>query len=366
MILLKEIVGIFDSIAPNSLQESYDNSGILVGNPNSIVTKALLSLDCVESVVDEAIEKNCDLIVAHHPIVFKGLKSLTGRNYVERTVIKAIQNNIAIFACHTNLDNVLQYGVNQKIAKKLELSNIKILDPKKQQVIKLIVYCPEKYAEKIRQTLFESGAGNIGNYSHCSFNSNGLGTFMGNQSAQPFAGKIGVEHKEAETKIEVVVNAYQLHSVVNSLKTAHPYEEVAYDVFENQINNSNFGSGVVGELEQELSQHEFLGWLKKKMETGPIAYTKSNKEKIKTVAVCGGSGSFLIPVARGMADAFVTADIKYHDFFEAEENLMLCDIGHFESEKFTIEIFKEVLSEKLPNFAAIFSTNNSNPRYWYL
>lgn len=358
---LKEIVKVLEDLAPPVLQESYDNSGLLVGNPEWIVTSAMVCLDSTEDVVEEAIQKGCNLIVAHHPIVFGGLKRFNGSNYIERTIIKAIKNDIAIYAIHTNLDNVI-HGVNGKIAEKLELKSCKILSVKKQSLTKLVVYCPTSHAAGLRETLFEAGAGKIGNYDESSFNSEGVGTFRANESAQPFVGNINEQHQEPETKIEVVVPNHLLSKVIPAMVKTHPYEEVAYDLFAMENTNPNIGSGIVGELNNPMSPEDFLSHLKEKMNLKSVRLTKSTSAKISKVAVCGGSGSFLLNDAiRSGADVFVSADFKYHQFFDADGKIQIADIGHYESEQYTMQLLAEYLSGKFPKFAVHFTTVNTNP-----
>jgi len=311
---IADIIQHLESIAPTAYQESYDNARLITGNSNWICTGVLTSLDCIECIVEEAIEKKCNLIVAHHPIVFSGLKSITGKNYIERTLIKAIKNDVAIYAIHTNLDNV-QQGVNKMIADKLQLKHQKILAPKKQLLKKLYTFCPNKNAEEVRQALFAAGAGQIGNYSQCSFNLEGTGTFQGNENAQPFVGKTGKQHQEKETKIEVIFPAYLQGEIVHALLKEHPYEMVAYDVIQLENEHPQVGSGMVGILEKSINFLTFLEQVKRTFNSGNIRYTQPHISEIKTVAVCGGSGSFLLNAAKAhKADIFITADYKYHQF----------------------------------------------------
>lgn len=359
--LIRDIISEIEQFAPPSYQESYDNSGLLVGNKESKITGVLLSLDCTEEVIDEAIKLKCNLIVAHHPIIFGGLKRLTGANYVERTVIKAIQNNIAIYACHTNLDNV-KHGVNAKIAEKLGLTNLKILSPKKQLLKKLVTYVPATHLEKVRESLFEAGAGNIGNYDNCSFNISGTGTFRGNENSNPFIGEKGKISFENETRIEVIFEAINESRILKNLLTNHPYEEVAFDVYPLENTYQNVGSGMTGEFEKALSETEFLNLLKKAFGLKILKHTPLLNKPIKKVAFCGGSGAFLIKNAiNSGSDAYVSGDIKYHEFFDAESRILIADTGHFENEQFTPEIFYELIQKKFTIFATYLSKVNTNP-----
>lgn len=366
MTCIKDIVSHLESIAPPHLQESYDNSGLLTGNGDDKVKKILVCLDCTEAVIDEAIAKKCNLVISHHPIIFKGLKKLTGKDYVERTVIKALKNDIAIYAIHTNLDNVLTNGVNSKIAEKINLSNLKILRNAESQIAKILTYVPHDFADDVRNALFAAGAGNIGNYDSCSFSSEGKGSFRGNENSNPFKGKKGKLHFENETKIETVFPYFLKNNIILALLNSHPYEEVAYDIFMMQNSWNNVGSGITGELAKPMKISDFLKMLKKNMKAEVVKFTPCDKE-IKKVAVCGGSGSFLLKdaIAAG-ADAFVTADFKYHEFFDCENRILICDIGHYESEQFTSELIIEIIKNKFPNFAPVLTETNTNPvKYFY-
>lgn len=367
MTTVKDIISHLESIAPLHLQESYDNCGLLTGNANDRVSNILVTLDCTEEIIDEAVSKNCNLIISHHPIIFTGLKKLIGSNYIERSVIKALKNDISIYAIHTNLDNVLVNGVNSKIAEKLNLKNIQILRKSQLKLAKLVTYVPIEYTEKVRDALFNAGAGNIGNYSNCSFNSNGEGTFKGNDISNPFIGEKNKLHFENETRIETVFPIYLKNKIIDELTKIHPYEEVAYDIYMLQNENAMTGSGILGELEFELNKNEFLHIIKQNMGAEVIKFTECNKSKIKKVAICGGAGSFLLSDAiANEADAFITADFKYHEFFNSENRIMICDIGHFESEHFTSELIIEIIKNKFPTFAPVFTETNTNPvKYFY-
>lgn len=357
---ITDVIRAIEEYAPLSYQESYDNAGLIVGDKNNIVSGVLICLDSTEEVVQEAIDKKCNLIVAHHPIVFSGLKKITGKTYIERTVIKAIQHDVAIYAAHTNLDNVLG-GVNFKIAEKLGLKNVQILSKKNQLLNKLVVFCPSSHVNQIREELFRSGAGAIGNYSECSFNTVGQGTFKASEQATPFVGEKKKLHVEDEVKIEVVVESFLIKRVVENMLKVHPYEEVAYDIFEMQ-NTHQVGSGVVGDLAIPMDEIQFLNQLQKVFVAKGIRYTALKKSPIKRVVLCGGSGSFLLNDAiTAGADIFISADFKYHQFFDADGRIIIADIGHYESEQYTKEIFYELLTKKITNFAVHLSEINTNP-----
>ncbi len=362
---LNEIISQLEQLAPPALQESYDNARLITGYPNMTITGVLTTLDCTEDVVEEALSKNCNLIVAHHPIIFGGLKSLTGKNYVERTVIKAIKNDVAIYAIHTNLDNVWQ-GVNRRIGDRLGIENIEILAPKKETLQKLFTFVPSAQLEEVRQALFEAGAGHIGDYDQCSFGQEGTGTFRGLEGTQPFTGTPGQLHSEKETKLEVVYPSFLKSRVIRSLMKAHPYEEVAYDIVNLANEHQRVGSGMIGTLKQPMPEREFLNHVAKHMKVTSIRHTPLLEKPIETVAWCGGAGSFLrgIAMARG-ADVFITGDFKYHEFFDADGKMVILDIGHFESEQFTPDLLAEFLLEKFPTFAVLLSEVKTNPVHYF-
>ncbi|MCC6372800.1 MAG: Nif3-like dinuclear metal center hexameric protein [Bacteroidia bacterium] len=356
-----EILKELEAFAPLSLQEEYDNCGLLTGQRNDEVSGALLCLDCTEEVVDEAIALGINLVIAHHPIIFKGLKKINGSNYIERTIIKAIKYNIAIYACHTNLDNV-KAGVNQKIGEKLGLTNLHILAPKSGLLKKLITYVPVKQHQQVLDALFAAGAGHIGNYSHCSFNTSGTGTFQGQEGTNPFIGKPNELSTEPEIKIETIFESYNETNIISALMQSHPYEEVAFDVFQLTNKHNAIGSGMIGQLVEPMEEETFLKLVKSVFMVPSIRHTKKTGKTIKKVAVCGGSGSFLLKNALSAGvDAYVTADVKYHEFFDAENKLLLIDTGHFESEQFTPEIFYDIIKKKFNTFAVHLSKINTNP-----
>ena len=358
---IKEVADYLESIAPKALQESYDNSGLIVGNPNDEVHGVLVTLDCTEEVVEEAITKGASLIIAHHPIVFKGLKKFTGSNYVERTVIKAIQSNVAIYAIHTNLDHVLE-GVNGRIADKLSLHNRQILSPKSGQLTKLVTFVPPESVDSVLDAIHEAGAGHIGNYSECSYYGEGKGSYRPNDAAEPTVGKAGEKSTVQEARVEVILPSHQQSEVLEALLATHPYDEVAYYFTTLENMNDQVGAGLLGELAEPLTGQEFLQFLKESMSLEVIKYTALPTTPIKTVAICGGAGSFLLPMALSKkADAFVSADFKYHEFFDAENKLVICDIGHYESEIYTKDLLYDLLTKNFTNFAVNLSEFVTNP-----
>lgn len=359
--LLRDVISYLESVAPPAYQESYDNAQLLVGNPEDKVTGVLCALDVTEEVVAEAVNRGCNVIVAHHPIIFKGLKSLTGKNYVERTVIQAIRSHVAIYAIHTNLDHVI-HGVNAKIAEKIGLKNLQILSPKKEILTKLVTFAPQSDTEKIRNSLFEAGAGIIRDYKNCSFRVAGRGTFLPMENANPAVGQVGKLEEELENRIEVMFPTHLQGKIVAALKQSHPYEEVAYYLHQIVNENQEVGAGMVGEMEVEMEENDFFVHLKQQMDLQLVKHTRFLGRPIKRVALCGGAGIFLLGNAkRSGADVFITSDVKYHEFFDADEHLVLADIGHYESEFFTKELLMDILSQKFSNIALYLSNVVTNP-----
>ena len=362
---IKEITAQLENIAPLSLQESYDNAGLLTGNADWECAGILVTLDATEEIVKEAVEKKCNLIVAHHPIIFGGLKKITGKTYVERTVISAIKNDIAIYAVHTNLDNVIK-GVNGKMADMLGLVNRQILAPQKNVLKKLVVFVPVPHAEKVRDAIFCAGAGLISNYSECSFNTAGEGTFKPGEGTSPFIGEQGKRHTENEIKVEVIFHSWLEQAIIKAVFAAHPYEEVAYDIIPLDNTLDNTGSGLIGELPQAMGETDFLLLIKNAFKLQAIKHTGFTGKQVKKVVLCGGAGSFLIKaaVASG-ADFYITSDVKYHEFFDAENSLVIADIGHYESEQYTIGLLFDILKEKSPTFAVLKTEINTNPVHYF-
>lgn len=350
---IHDLARALEAQAPLAYQESYDNAGLQCGNPQMEITGVLIALDCTPAVVAEALRRGCNVVVAHHPVVFRPLKRLTGANEVEQTLIQAIKNDVAIYAAHTNLDNV-KHGVNRKLADQLGLRNLRILDPKTGTLAKLITYVPASHTETVLQALYAVGAGQIGDYSECSFRTDGTGTFTPGTGTSPFLGQPGQPETAAEQRVEVLLPLHLQRAALQALRAAHPYEEVAYEIVRLENEHQDVGSGMVGELPEPLSPAEFRQRLKSVLHVPVVKHTAFEKP-IRRVALCGGAGSFLIGRARAAgADAFVTGDLKYHEYFGAEGQLMLCDVGHFESEQFTGEIFRDLLAEKFGSTFALF------------
>jgi dinuclear metal center YbgI/SA1388 family protein len=362
---IKELTDYLEKLAPLSYQEDYDNCGLIIGDAETEITNVLVSLDVTLEVLEEAVSKKCNLVIAHHPLIFRGLKKLTGGNYIEKAVVFAIKNDIALYAIHTNLDNVMN-GVNFKIAEKLGLQNVQVLRPKANTLMKLTVFGPVENTAALQNALYAAGAGEIGNYANCSFKTSGTGSFKPNAAAVPFIGQSGQYEEVEENRLEVVFPAYLKSKVLDALRKNHVYEEIAYYLQNIENENQDVGSGAIGILTEELSEKDFLAYLKEKMDLNVIRYTSSGNKKIKKVAVCGGVGSFLLSDAKRVgADAFVTADYKYHEFFDAENQIIIADIGHFESEVYTKDLIVEIISKKFTNFASYLSEIDTNPIKYY-
>ncbi len=361
---INDIISFLESKAHPSLQEQYDNTGLITGSTDWECTGIICSLDATEEVVNEAREKKCNLIVAHHPIIFGGLKKINGKNYVEKTIITAIKNDIAIYAIHTNLDNVL-HGVSGKMATMLGLVNVAVLSQKESTLKKLFTFAPVDKAEQVRNAIFAAGGGLIGNYSETSFNTDGVGTFKAGDGANPYVGEKGKQHREKETKIEIIFPSFLESRIIAAMIAAHPYEEVAYDVVHLSNTNQSIGSGVIGEWKEAIDEKQFLEKLKDVFGVPVVRHTALSGKPVKRVALCGGAGSFLIfkALASG-ADAYITADIKYHEFFDANNRMLLADIGHYESEQFTINLLQEILEQKFPTFAVLKTAVKTNPVYY--
>ncbi|WP_299135316.1 Nif3-like dinuclear metal center hexameric protein [uncultured Tenacibaculum sp.] len=361
---IRDITNYIEQLAPLSYAEDFDNVGLLIGSYSTKVKGVLVTLDTLEKTIDEAIAKKCNLIISFHPIIFSGLKKLNGNNYVERVVLKAIQNNIAIYATHTALDNV-QNGVSAKMCEVLGLQNIKTLIPKKGIIKKLTTYVPINHANSLREQLFKAGAGTIGNYDNCSFNMDGKGSYKGNESSNPKIGKKGELAFEEETCISITFDSYLEGKILKTLFNNHPYEEVAYEIITLNNKNQHVGMGMIGEFSSEMNENEFLRFVKKTFKTDCVRHSELLNKSIKKVAVLGGSGSFAINNAiRAKADAYISSDFKYHEFFKAEKKILLADVGHYESEQFTKNILVDYLSKKFSTFAIILSEESTNPIYY--
>ena len=362
---IRELTQVLEQHAPLALQEEYDNSGLIIGEHDAEITKVLITLDITDQVLDEAIEKNCNLVISHHPLIFKGIRRLVGENMVQRLTVKAIRNGLAVYAMHTNLDNSA-WGLNAYVCDLLGLKKCSILSPAQGLLSKLVTFCPLDHSDRVRQALFEAGAGNIGNYDCCSYNLSGQGTFRASDDANPFVGEKNTVHWEPENRIEVILPRYLENCIVKALLENHPYEEVAYDIYP-LANTAGFaGSGMIGELDSAVDTKQFIGQVKKQMGLQVLRHTELSGNPVRKVAICTGSGAFLIPEAKKYgADVFLTADLKYHDFFEATPQFLLADIGHYESERYAKDLIYGILIKKFPTFAFLISEINTNPVHYY-
>ena len=358
---LSEIISVIESFAPLAYQENYDNAGLIIGDSSREIKKALITIDVTEEIIDEAVNVGAELIISHHPVIFNEIKKITGDTYPEKIIIKAVKKDLAIYSAHTNLDNIKE-GVNLKICEKLGLSRPRVLCPVKGELRKLVTFVPLDHADNVRSAIFNAGAGQIGEYDQCSYNLEGIGTFKGSEGTNPYTGEKGTLHFEKEIRIETIFPRVIQSKVISALLTAHPYEEVAYDIYPLENYYDKVGKGMIGELEKETDESTFLKKIKSVFKTKVIKHTKLRNKNIKKVAVCGGSGSNLIKSAvKAGADIFITGDIKYHQFFETSGNIIIADIGHYESEQFTKEIFYELLKKNLPKFALHLSELNTDP-----
>jgi dinuclear metal center YbgI/SA1388 family protein len=358
---LKEICSYLESVVPLSFQEDYDNSGLQLGLPDKEISSAMVALDVTEEVLEEAVNAGCNLIISHHPLIFYGIKRITGGSFTERILIKAIKEDIAIYSLHTNLDSI-NFGVSRKMAEKLNLQNIKILMPLKGRLLKLVTFIPESHLDKVQDAIFEAGAGTIGNYDRCGFITAGTGSFRGGENSNPFVGETGKIHFEKEIRFETVLFSHLKEKVIKVLLSSHPYEEVAYDIYPLENENNEVGLGCVGEFSDKMSEGDLLKLVSSVFDAKSVRYSKPAGKTVKKIALCGGSGSALLNVAISTgAQAFITSDIKYHNFFDSENKILLVDIGHFESEKFTTEILYSLIIKKFPKFAVRFSETNTNP-----
>ena len=363
---VKDILNCITEVAPLQWQESYDNAGLQVGDLNAEPNKALIALDVTEELIDEAIAKNCDLVISHHPLIFHGLKHITPQTFIERIIVKAVKYDIAIISMHTNLDNSY-LGVSRVLAERLGLRNLHILQPFENHLKKLVVYVPLSAAETVRQAMFEAGAGCIGNYDSCSFNVQGQGSFKAGETAHPYVGEVGKLHFEEEVRIETIVPKYALNQVIAAMLKEHPYEEVAYDVFALENEFQQAGAGMVGEFEHPMEEVDFLSLVAEQIGSPCLRHSALTGRKIKKVALCGGSGSpFMGDALRNHADAYLTADIKYHDFFTPVGQMLLVDGGHFETEQFTKELLCGLIQKKFPNFAAEIAETRTNAVHYFI
>lgn len=358
---LAELTKKLDTIFTTQQAEDFDNVGLICGNPLREVRRILVCHDALETVIDEAIEKDCQLVIAFHPIIFKGMKRISGRNYVEKSVLKALENKIGIYAVHTALDNDY-FGVNDGICSALGLEKTSILLPKKDHLHQVQFFVPKSSTQAVKEAVFKAGAGTIGLYDECSFSVQGTGSFRPLEGADPHIGNTNERTHVAEDMVTVICENYKTQGVIKALKSVHPYEEVAFQVIRLENEHPLVGLGKYGDLPEALSFEDFLEKIKKVFRLKMIRHSHFSRSTIRRIGVLGGSGSSGIQAAmdRG-CDAYLTSDLKYHDFFIPEGNMLLCDLGHFESEQFVVSQIITRLSEKIPNFVVLKSEVNTNP-----
>jgi dinuclear metal center YbgI/SA1388 family protein len=364
MIRIREIVRHLEQVAPLAYQDDYDNAGLVVGDASAAVTGVLICLDVTEALLLEAKTKKCNLIIAHHPIIFRSIRQLTGKNHLERCIIYAVRNNIAVYTLHTNFDNVAR-GVNLQIAQALGLGNLSILLPKPGTLSQLTAFVPRAFIDSALHALHAAGAGYLSDYAHCDLAITRIGSPKPTSTANPHLGIAEESEKGKERKIEVVFPKHLEKPVLRALRASCPHEEVAYYLHDIRNTDARVGAGMIGELSASLSSRAFLEYLKAKMNLAYLRHTELIDRPIKCVAVCGGSGSFLIEEAiLKQADALVTADVKYHDFFKAENQILVVDAGHYESEIGTKKLIHTLLSEKFTSIAMLQCETVTNPIHY--
>lgn len=357
--ILKEFIRQLEAEIPSAIQESYDNTGLQVGNINAEVSKALICMDITYEVLEEALTQSCDLIISHHPLLFHSIKRIDASRNPGKLIHFAVKNDIAIYSLHTSIDKY-QFGVSYALAERLNLLEIRVLQPEKDLLKKLVTFCPTAQSASLRNALFNAGAGHIGNYDSCSFNIEGKGTFRALEGTNPYVGKPGELHTEDESRIEVIFPKWKKESLLKALLANHPYEEVAYDIYPLENNLENTGLGAIGNLKTSIEAKDFILKIQKEFNNNPLRFNKYSG-KISRVAVCGGSGASLLEHAISAgADAFISADMKYHDFQAASERILMIDAGHYETEIQVLHLIKELISEKIPTFASLISETDTN------
>ncbi len=358
---IEAIVKHLEQMAPPYLKEEYDNVGLHTGTLQQETDGVLITLDVDERIVDEAIELNCGLIITHHPLVFGSLKRITGRTMQERCLIKAIRNDIAIYAIHTNIDNAA-LGLNHALATLLGVNNPNVLLPGVNKMSKVVTFCPPDHSDRVMAAMSAAGAGHIGNYDMCSFQTEGRGTFRALEGANPYVGELDALHGETELRIEMITPSAIVPHVVEAMKKSHPYEEVAYDVIPLSNPDLTTGSGAFGEISKPIGEEEFIQMVKEKLNVPVVRHTEHLARPINRLGVCGGSGAFLIQHAIDRKlDVLVTADVKYHQFGEASGKILLIDAGHYETEILVTSMIRDEIRKKFPTFACHITKRNTNP-----
>ncbi|MBW7888510.1 MAG: Nif3-like dinuclear metal center hexameric protein [Bacteroidetes bacterium] len=364
---VSDFITAFEKVVPPAIAWKGDNVGLQIGKPENKISSILLALDVTLEVVHEAIAKKANLIVTHHPLLFHPLKRISPDSRAGAIAMKIIEHNISLYAAHTNLDSV-KNGVNFALGKKLGLKNLAVLSPVKESLTKIAVFVPLTHVEAVAEAMHSAGAGMFSKYDLCSFRTKGTGTFRGMNNASPYIGKVGMTEKVEEARIEMLCEHWKLSSVLRAMIKAHPYEEVAYDIYPLENMNSEYGLGAVGTLSNALSVNEFLRYISHVLKTPSLRYTPGNKKtKIKTVALCGGSGAEFIPNALAAgAEAFITADLKYHTFQEYEDRILLIDAGHFETEHIVLDSLRNIIQHIVGKACTIYKTKkNTNPVHYY-
>ncbi|MCS7077691.1 MAG: Nif3-like dinuclear metal center hexameric protein [Bacteroidia bacterium] len=360
--IIQELIDFLQQIAPNNLKEDYDNVGLLIGSPKNEVKSVLTALELSDEVIDEAKKLNCNLIITHHPIIFRPFKKITSQSYNEHIVYRCVQEGLNVYAMHTNFDHVFK-GTNYGLAQQFNLSTLKPLRKLQEYYKVLVTFVPTHQVARVRSALSQAGAGNIGNYSECSYNVQGYGTFRPNEHSKPFSGIKNQLSQEVEVRLEMRFPAYLEGQVVSALLQSHPYETPAYHIFADHSTQELYdGAGIIGDLPTSYTPKDFLKIVKQVLKTPFLRYTRTDKKKIQRIALCGGAGSFLIPDAiEQKADAFITSDITYHTFFDVPRSLMLIDGGHYETEQHVAQMIANYITQKFDTLIVNVSTISTNP-----
>jgi dinuclear metal center YbgI/SA1388 family protein len=351
MVKCREIIEKIEKLAPLNLAESWDNVGLLIGDYQKEIKNIMVTLDVTLEVVKEAVEKKIDLIIAHHPIIFKPLKKITMDDYTGQMVCNLIKNDISVYAAHTNLD-IAKGGLNDVLASRLQLNNVKVLKALKNvQLKKIVVFIPDGYQDAVREAMAKEGAGWIGDYSHCTFMTKGTGTFKPLEGTNPFIGKQGQVEKAEEYRLETIVPQDKVGKVIKAMLEVHPYEEVAYDIYPLEIEGEAVGIGRIGTLENEMTFSEFIKLVKNTLNIEYIKYIGNEKSIISKVAICTGSGAdFISACVKQKADVYITGDVKYHEAQFAQQNgLNLIDAGHYETENIVVPFLMDYLNDTYQN-----------------
>ncbi len=357
-----ELMKFMEEFAPVNLAEDYDNVGLLIGSRNQEIKKVLVCLDVTTKVVEEAVEKKVNLIVSHHPIIFKGLKRIVEEDPKGRLLYKLIRNGIGVYSAHTNMD-FTHGGINDTLANLLGLSNIRNLKKHKEdRFFKIVVFVPEQNTDTVREAMCSAGAGWVGDYSDCTFMVKGTGTFKPLEGTNPYIGSKGNLEKVEEYRLETIVPQKKLKKVVNAMIEAHPYEEVAYDVYPMELSLKEYGFGKVGSLVETQKLDKFISTVKEKLNVKSVRVIGSVKKEIRNVAVfCGSFDTDVINSMNGV-DVLVTGDMKYHDALDAAEmGLCIIDAGHYSTERIMVPRLAWILSQRFASVDIETSILEENP-----